>query len=327
MAKTKTYYITKQQLEDEIVASKAIKKEHPDWTVAQCFTPKLTEYIQILVNRYSNKGQWRSYSYLSDMKSDAIMTLCQNIFKYDETRFNNPFGYATQIIKYCFITFLEKEEIIRDIKDSLWESIGMTPSYARQLKNEMLRDIPDHSSKAMKILKKDVEILHIKIDTLSLITNRVGRIDTPDMDLDYEIADILEMDTQRFTGNRESALSLFVIPPTFEIERDVEIAGQRVTCLDLKDTSTKSHIKRILNEVTENTIILALCSIALTIRRDLMVKRLREISGYNLSNTRIPTAERAISNDYESSDESRLQIPDQLIPNATGKRRGRKRND
>jgi len=324
MVKTKAYYISKQQLEDEIIASKSIRKEHPDWTVAQCFTPKLTEYIQILVNRYSNKGQWRSYSYLDDMKSDAIMTLCQNIFKYDETRFNNPFGYATQIIKYCFITFLEKEEIIRDIKDSLWESIGMTPSYARQLRNEMLRDIPDQSSKAIKVLKKDAEILHAKIEMLSLIINR--RIDMPDMDMDIEIANILEMDMQPFTGDLEAALSLFVEVPTFEIERDVEIAGTRVTCLDIKDKSTKSHIKRVLSDVTENTVTLALCSIALTIRRDLLVKRLREISGYNLSNTRIPTAERTITPDYETGDEGR-QMPDPITPNGTAKRRGRKKND
>jgi hypothetical protein len=260
------------------------------------------------------------------MKSDALVTLCQNCFKYDETRFDNPFGYLTQIIKYCFITFLEKEEIIRDIKDSLWESIGMTPSYARQIRNEMLKDLPDQSSKAMKVIKKDAEVLSIKIDNLSSITSRLNRLTNPDIDIDWEISEALGMDIQAYTGDIDAALSLFVDSPRYDIDPDTEIAGNRVICLSVYDDSTRSNTKRVIQDTNDETVILALCSIGLAVRRDLLVKKLREISGYNLSNTRIPTAERIVptTNDVELGDEPRL-MQDHIGAN-TPRRRGRRKN-
>lgn len=292
VARKPNHYLTREELIREIVLSKKRHREsnHPR-TPAECFTPKLTEYLQLMVNRYANKGQWRGYSYIDDMKSDALLTLCQNAFKYNEEKYDNPFGYYTQIIKYCFITFLEKEEIIRDIKDSMWESIGMTPSYARQIKNEMLRDIVDQSSKGMKALKKDAELINAKIIALGQISTKLMRIGCPDVDLDFEIKEILEIDPHPYTSDLASALLLFDSPPHYRVEDGIVVDGQSVSCLTVYDESTRSNTKRILANTDEQTIITALCAIGLMIRRDLLVKRLREISGYNINTTRIPSAE------------------------------------
>ncbi len=238
-------------------------------------------------------------SYIEDMKSDALVTLCQNCFKYDETRFNNPFGYLTQIVKYCFITFLEKEELMRDIKDSLWESIGMTPSYARQIKNEMLRDVVDQSNKGMKILKKDADMINAQIDLLSSIIYKMKNIRLPDLDIDTAISEVLNIEISAFTGDINAATKLFVNPPYYKIETDVEIADQKVNCLTLFDDITKSNTKRVIPDIENYTIITALCSIALTIRRDMLVKNVRDISGYNITSTRMPTADRMTTTDDE----------------------------
>jgi hypothetical protein len=222
-------------------------------------------------------------SYLDDMKSDALLTLCQNAFKYNEEKYDNPFGYYTQIIKYCFITFLEKEEVIRDIKDSLWESIGMTPSYARQIKNEMLREVNDTSNKGLKALKRDVDAMSVKIAIIGQIASRVNRLAEADGDIDREISEALELEPQSFTSDRRAVLLLFDKPPEYMIQPGVEIAGSRVNLLSLTDHSTNSSTKRILPNTSDEYVTLALCSIALTVHRDLMVKKLREISGYNLN--------------------------------------------
>lgn len=230
-------------------------------------------------------------SYVQDMKADAMMTLCQNIFKYDETRFDNPFGYATQIVKYCFITFLEKEEIVRDIKDSLWESIGMTPSYARQIRNEMMKDMMDQSSKGLKALKKDVEILNLKIEALGSIASRLNKTRSADLELDFEISETLEMEHLPYTSEIESTLLLFVDLPEYTVET-ITVDGADTDCISVYDASTMSRTKRVLATTDHEEIVVALCSIGLSVRRDLLVKRLREISGYNLTSTRIPAAER-----------------------------------
>jgi len=95
-AKKSNFYLTREQLIHEIILSKKKHREsNEEKTPAECFTPKLTVYLQLMVNKYANKGQWRNYSYLDDMKSDALLTLCQNAFKYNEEKYDNPFGNIT----------------------------------------------------------------------------------------------------------------------------------------------------------------------------------------------------------------------------------------
>jgi hypothetical protein len=328
--KKSNFYLTREELVREIILSKERHRQsnYPK-SPAECFTPKLTEYLRLMVNRYANKGQWRGYSYIEDMKSDALLTLCQNAFKYNEEKYDNPFGYYTQIIKYSFITFLEKEELVRDIKDSLWESQDQMPSHARQIKNEILsrareaaidrakeRGETEPANKTIKALKKEVEVLNEKINRLSKVIKNTA----PDIDVDFEISEILEIDPLPYTGELSAALSLFTKTPTYSLEIDVEIAGQKVTCLSLRDESTKSSTKRILPDTEDTTVVAGLCSIALTVRRDLLVRELRDISGYNIATTYIPTADKMVS-----PESGETEVPDggELTP--APKRKPRKK--
>jgi hypothetical protein len=317
VSKKSNYYLTREQLIQEIILSKKkFRESNLPRTPAECFTPNLTKYLELMVHRYANKGQWRGYSYIDDMKSEALLTLCQNAFKYNEEKYDNPFGYYTQIIKYCFITSLEKEEIVRDIKDSLWESIGMTPSYARQIRNEMLREVGDTSNKGLKALKKDADLMSEKINAIGGLCSRVNRTREADMELDFEIAELLEMEHLPFTGELQCAIMLFAEAPNYSVKENVEIAGQMVNCLTLLDTSTNSRTMRVLPDVSVESITLALCSLALTIRRDLMVKRLREISGYNVT-PRFPVGESQPSEVVEAE-------PTEYAPEPSTKRRRRR---
>jgi hypothetical protein len=325
VSKKSNFYLTREELIREIILSKKkFRESNVPRTPAECFTPNLTQYLQLMVNRYANKGQWRGYSYIDDMKSDALLTLCQNAFKYNEEKYDNPFGYYTQIIKYCFITFLEKEEIIRDIKDSLWESIGMTPSYARQLKNEMLREVGDTSNKGLKALKKDADLMGEKINIIGSIIARVNRLREPDITIDLEIADSLDPDSEEehlhvhpYTGDLEAVLNLFDGVVNFTLAEGVDIGGTLCIVLSLDNKATNSKIIRVLPDTTDISVTLALCSIGLTIRRDLMVKRLREISGFNLS-PRFPVGEAAPA---EALD---VEQTDYTAPEPANKRRRRK---
>lgn len=329
--KKSNFYLTKEELNNEIIASKKrFRESNYPKTPAECFTPKLTQYLMLMVNRYANKGQWRGYSYIEDMKSDALKTLCENAFKFNEEKYDNPFGYYTQIIKYCFITSLEKEELVRDIKDSLWEQQGMTPSFARQIKNEILdhareaaleraknRKDPGtnpQAHKTIKALKKDVEALSEKINRLSQLI----KIREANIDADFEIAEILEIDSRPFTGDMCAALSLFLKEPKISIEQNILIAGQTVNCLTIYDESTKSNTKRVIPDIEQDTVTSALCSIGLTIRRDLLVKELRDISGHNITSTRIPTADKMTppegGESYESSDYSEFNTSPKRRP-------------
>jgi hypothetical protein len=191
----------------------------------------------------------------------------------------------------------------------------MTPSYARQIKNEMLREIGDTSNKGLKTLKRDADALTEKIDALGQLGSRINRLREPDMDIDFEIAEALGIEPGPYTGDRDSALGLFLAEPRYEVENGVEIAGNTVDCLSLQDASTNSSTKRVIRDTSETAITLALCSIGLMVRRDLLVKRLREISGYNLS------PRFSVSNDPNS--DSDLAEIEPYVPEQPKRRRRR----
>jgi DNA primase len=55
----------------------------------------------LLVEQYSRRGNWRGYSYVSDMRGQALVQLSQVGLQFDESRSDNPFAWYTQIIKNC----------------------------------------------------------------------------------------------------------------------------------------------------------------------------------------------------------------------------------
>lgn len=134
--KKNTNYLNNANLIEEIMISKEVQEKNSNWTPAQCMTPKLVGMLQMLVNRYSQKGNWRGYTYIDDMRSEAIVSLMQNALKFNPEKSQNPFGYYTQIVTHSFLTFLDKEKKVRRIKDTLLEQQGYTPSHARQLEND-----------------------------------------------------------------------------------------------------------------------------------------------------------------------------------------------
>lgn len=134
--KKSTNYLNNASLIEEIMMSKDVQSENSKWTPAQCMTPKLVGMLQMLVDRYSQKSNWRGYTYIDDMRSEAIVSLMQNALKFNPEKSQNPFGYYTQIVTHSFLTFLDKEKKVRRIKDTILEQQGFTPSHARQLEND-----------------------------------------------------------------------------------------------------------------------------------------------------------------------------------------------
>lgn len=135
MAKKKNY-LNNSNLLEQIKISQEVQKNNPNLNPSECLTPELVKMLMILVEQYSTKGNWRSYTYLSDMKGDALLALAQGALKFDGERTQNPFGYLTQFVTNAFLTVLEQERKVRDGRDDILEKNGLNPSHTRQLKNE-----------------------------------------------------------------------------------------------------------------------------------------------------------------------------------------------
>ena len=112
------------------------QKKHPEATPAECMTPELVKMLMMLVERYAQRANWRGYTYIDDMKSEALVSLLNGALKFNPEKSQNPFGYLTQIVTHSFLTTLDKEKKVRRIRDDILEQNGFTPSHTRQLENE-----------------------------------------------------------------------------------------------------------------------------------------------------------------------------------------------
>jgi hypothetical protein len=100
-------------------------------------TNRLASMFLLLVDQYSRRGNWRGYSYVSDMRGQALVQLSQVGLQFDESRSDNPFAWYTQIIKNCFRRILLLEKRNQDIRDDLLIMSGAMPSHTRQVEDEI----------------------------------------------------------------------------------------------------------------------------------------------------------------------------------------------
>ena len=92
-----------------------------------------------LVERYSHRSNWRSYTYLDEMKNQALLQLSQIGLQFDESRSEtpNPFAYYTAALSNSFTRVLNIEKRNQNIRDDLLTMNGASPSYTRTMDNEL----------------------------------------------------------------------------------------------------------------------------------------------------------------------------------------------
>ena len=94
-------------------------------------TPNLANMFLKLAERYSQRSNWRGYTYVDEMRSQALMQLSQIGLQFDESKSENPFAYYTAAITNSFTRILNIEKKNQNIRDDMLEMNGMTPSYSR----------------------------------------------------------------------------------------------------------------------------------------------------------------------------------------------------
>lgn len=96
-------------------------------------TNKLAKMFILLVNKYAQRSNWRSYTYLDEMKGQALLQLAQMGLQFDEVRSDNPFSYYTQSLQNSFTRVVLLEKKNQDLRDDLLIDSGASPSFSRQL--------------------------------------------------------------------------------------------------------------------------------------------------------------------------------------------------
>jgi len=103
-------------------------------------TNKLANMYMKLCERYSHRYNWRGYTYVDEMRGQALVQLAQIGLQFDESKSNNPFAYYTAAITNSFTRVLNIEKRNQNIRDDILEMNDLTPSYTRQHSNEFPSD-------------------------------------------------------------------------------------------------------------------------------------------------------------------------------------------
>ena len=89
-----------------------------------------------LVERYSHRANWRGYTYVDEMRGQALVQLSEVGLKFNELKSDNPFAYYTAIVNSSFTRVLNLEKRNQNIRDDILIDSGHMPSYSRQLAHE-----------------------------------------------------------------------------------------------------------------------------------------------------------------------------------------------
>jgi len=92
-------------------------------------------YIK-LCERYSMRGNWRGYTYVDEMRGQALVQLSQIGLQFNEFKSQNPFAYYTAAINNSFTRVLNLEKRSQNIRDDLLEEEGLNPSFTRTFNAE-----------------------------------------------------------------------------------------------------------------------------------------------------------------------------------------------
>ena len=106
-----SYYVKNVDLLKEIV----ILKETGE------FTNQLGKYIIKIVNGLSLRPNFCGYTYIDDMRSEAILSIVKGIKNFDLEKYSNPFAYITQIAWNAFVFFINKEKKKSKVKGRIFD--------------------------------------------------------------------------------------------------------------------------------------------------------------------------------------------------------------
>lgn len=114
-------------------------------------TSKLARMMILMVNKYGQRSNWRGYTYIEEMKGQALLQLSQMCLQFNEMKSDNPFSYYTASISNSFTRILNLEKKNQDLRDDLLINSGANPSFSRQLSlEEEIRRLREEAQDAAK---------------------------------------------------------------------------------------------------------------------------------------------------------------------------------
>ncbi len=132
----KHYMVTDQVNRKAVEVGRSHSKDGEFCQTHGAMTDKLAVMYMLLVERYSQRSNWRGYTYLDEMKGQSLLQLSSMGLQFNEAKSKNPFAYYTQALTHSFTRVLNIEKKNQDIRDKILVNKGLTPSFSKQIEHE-----------------------------------------------------------------------------------------------------------------------------------------------------------------------------------------------
>lgn len=90
-------------------------KEREEWDEVP---PFVIECIMLLIENYSKRFNWRGYTYLDEMKSEATLTCMKYLSNFDIDNYDNAYGYYSKFIENAFKLVWKREKVQADLRNN-----------------------------------------------------------------------------------------------------------------------------------------------------------------------------------------------------------------
>lgn len=119
-------------------------------------TDRLVRILEMLVRNYSRRSNWRGYTWIDDMRSEALANLAEAALKFDEGVSNNPFGYYTRVAQNAFRGVLAREDRQLAVRDMIMEANGYSPRFDTQAERDIRNNAVYYGDAVRVELTEDV---------------------------------------------------------------------------------------------------------------------------------------------------------------------------
>lgn len=91
-------------------------------------TDELTNMFILLTDRYASRPEFKGYAYtwLDDMKQEALLHCLKAWNKFDPEKSDNPFAFFTSTIKHAMWQFSSKLKKHREVKEAYAVELGLS---------------------------------------------------------------------------------------------------------------------------------------------------------------------------------------------------------
>lgn len=142
--KKKQKYVDNKLLAKELMKwKKKLIKYDDKKDLCQHISPKLAKMFMKIVDHVAFMSCFRDYTYIDDMKAQALYFLCCYGHNFDIRKSTNAFSYCTQFVYNAFLQTINSEKLFTDFKQELIDESIDEKGIQQEIDDNQLEKISD----------------------------------------------------------------------------------------------------------------------------------------------------------------------------------------